>query len=62
MGKQYKDSDYVHISDLSLLTTWFEGIIKLSYVRTLKVPRPNEIQNTNETKRTCVYLIHANED
>ena len=63
MGKQYKDSDYVHISDLSLLTTWFEGIIKLSYVRTLlKVPHPNEIQNTfvctYEGIDTKVYLLY----
>jgi len=39
VGKQYKDSAYVHVSDLS------STIIMLSYYITLKVSHPDEIQN-----------------
>ena len=44
MGTQYKDSDYVHVSDLSLLK--YDIIFKLSYVREKWLTLSNEIQNT----------------
>ena len=43
MGKQYKDSAYVHVSDFI-----YDNILNYNQVklRTIKVSHPDEIQNT----------------